>query len=80
MSAAVEAPTYTEAEVSEAANAAMSLITDEIEVDDDMEDLLSLLVNATVTVLASGMKAELEDVVMENYGEDLDEWKETRGL
>jgi uncharacterized membrane protein YheB (UPF0754 family) len=72
--------TYTEAQVSEAANTAMDLIIQDIECDDEWEDLLSLLVNATISVLTSDMKATLEDVVEENYGEDLDEFKSVRGL
>lgn len=72
--------TYTEHQVSEAANAALGLIIDEIECDQEWEDLLSLMVNATLTVLASGMQADLEDVVQENYGEELDEFKSERGF
>ncbi|WP_063793998.1 hypothetical protein [Streptomyces graminilatus] len=71
--------TYTEDRVSEAANAAMDLVIQDIECDQEMEDLLSLLVNATITVLTSDMQADLEDVVTENYGQDLDEFKSERG-
>ncbi len=72
--------TYTEAQVSEAANAALSLIVGEIECDDEWEDLLSLMVNATMTVLVSEMQADLEEVVTENYGQSLDEFKSERGF
>ncbi|WP_328377066.1 hypothetical protein OHB13_11990 [Streptomyces sp. NBC_00440] len=72
--------TYTESRVSEAANAARDLIIQEIECDIDSEDLLSLLVNATISVLTSGMSADLDEVVRENYGESLDEYKAERGF
>lgn len=72
--------TYTEDQVSEAANAAMQLIIDDIACDDEWEDLLSLMVNATVSVLTSGMQATLEDVIEENYGESVDEFKDARGF
>ncbi|MFF4245203.1 hypothetical protein ACFYY2_12100 [Streptomyces sp. NPDC001822] len=72
--------TYTEAQVSEAVNAAMDLIIGEIECDQEWEDLLSLMANATLTVLKSEMGADLEDVVEENYGEELDEFKSARGF
>jgi hypothetical protein len=72
--------TYTEHQVSEAANAAMDLIIQEIPCDDDWEDLLSLMVNATISVLTSDMKATLEDVIEENYGESLDKFKSERGF
>lgn len=75
-----EAPTYTREQVSEAVNAAMDLITDGLEVDQETEDLLALLVNGTLTVLTSETGANLEDVIQENYGEDLDEWRKTRGI
>jgi hypothetical protein len=72
--------TYTEDQVSEAVNAAMDMILGEVEFDDSEEDMLSLLVNATMTVLQSGMKATFEDVIAENYGEDVDEFKSARGF
>jgi hypothetical protein len=72
--------TYTEDQVSEAVNAAMNMILGEIEIDDPEEDMLSLMVNATMTILHSGAKATFEDVVMGNYGEDVDEFKSTRGF
>jgi hypothetical protein len=72
--------TYTEAQVSEAVNAAMDLIIQEIPCDDEWEDLLSLQVNATMSVLTSNMGADLEDVVRENYGQELDEFKAERGF
>jgi uncharacterized membrane protein YheB (UPF0754 family) len=75
-----ETKTYTEAQVSEAASTAMDLILQDIECDDEWEELLSLLVNATVSVLTSGMKATLEDVIEENYGESVDEFKSERGF
>jgi outer membrane protein assembly factor BamD (BamD/ComL family) len=75
-----EAKTYTEHQVSEAANAALQLIIDDIECDDEWEDLLSLLVNATMTVLTSDMEATFEDVITENYGESVDEFKSERGF
>jgi outer membrane protein assembly factor BamD (BamD/ComL family) len=72
--------TYTERQVSEAASAAMDLILQDIECDDEWEDLLSLMVNATVSVLASDMSADLEEVVEENYGQSLEEFKDERGF
>ncbi|MGJ3559665.1 hypothetical protein ACR6C2_16980 [Streptomyces sp. INA 01156] len=75
-----EPKTYTEDQVSEAVNAAMDMILQEIEVDQHEEDMLSLMVNATLSVLKSGMKATLEDVTEENYGEYLDEFKSVRGF
>jgi hypothetical protein len=75
-----EAKTYTEDQVSEAVNAAMDMILGEIEMDDPEEDMLSLLVNATMTVLKSGMEATFEDVITENYGESVDEFKDERGF
>jgi uncharacterized membrane protein YheB (UPF0754 family) len=72
--------TYTERQVSEAASTAMDLIIQEIPCDQEWEDLLSLLVNATVSVLTSDMGADLEDVVQENYGQELDEFKDERGF
>lgn len=75
-----ETKTYTEAQVSEAANTAMDLIIQEIVCDDEWEDLLALLVNATMSVLTSNMGADLDDVVRENYGQELDEFKSERGF
>jgi uncharacterized membrane protein YheB (UPF0754 family) len=75
-----EEKTYTERQVSEAASTAMDLIIQDIPCDDEWEDLLSLLVNATVSVLTSDMSADLEDVVRENYGQELDEFKSERGF
>ncbi|QJS09120.1 hypothetical protein HKX69_05970 [Streptomyces argyrophyllae] len=75
-----DAKTYTEDQVSEAANAAMDLIIQDIECDDEWEDLLSLMVNATMTVLKSEMGADLEEVVEENYGLSLQEFKDERGF
>ncbi|MGW2710751.1 hypothetical protein ACWC4J_17425 [Streptomyces sp. NPDC001356] len=75
-----DAKTYTEDQVSEAANAAMDLIVQDIECDDEWEDLLSLMVNATMTVLKSEMGADLEEVVEENYGLSLQEFKDERGF
>lgn len=75
-----EPKTYTEEQVSEAANAAADLIIQEIECDQEWEDLLSLMVNATLTVLRSEMGADLEEVVEENYGERLYEFKSKRGF
>ncbi|MFD4608256.1 hypothetical protein ACFWOT_09080 [Streptomyces sp. NPDC058440] len=75
-----EPKTYTEDQVSEAVNAAADLIIQEIECDQEWEDLLSLMVNATLSVLKSGMNATLEDVVSENYGEDLYDFKNVRGF
>jgi hypothetical protein len=75
-----DATTYTEAQVEEAAKAAMQLIIDDIPCDDEIEDLLSLLVNATLSVLTSGMQALLEDVITENYAQDLDTFKDERGF
>jgi uncharacterized membrane protein YheB (UPF0754 family) len=72
--------TYTEAQVSEAANAAMDLIIQDIPCDDEWEDLLSFLVNATMSVLTSNMSADLEEVVLENYGQELEEFKSERGF
>jgi hypothetical protein len=66
--------------VSEAVNAAADLIMQEIECDQEWEDLLNLMVNATLTVLKSEMGADLEEVVEENYGQDLDEFKSERGF
>jgi len=75
-----ETKTYTEDQVSEAANAAMDLIIGDIECDDEWEDLLSLMVNTTMTVLTTDMSADLEEVVQENYGQELDEFKSERGF
>lgn len=72
--------TYTEQQVSEAANVAMDLIIQDIECDQEWEDLLSLMVNATLSVLKSDMQATLEDVVQENYGEELYDFKNARGF
>ncbi|MER6382119.1 hypothetical protein ACWDBD_38755 [Streptomyces sp. NPDC001118] len=72
--------TYTEDQVSEAANAAMQLIIDDIECDDEWEDLLSLMVNATISVITSDMGATLEDVIEEKYGESVDEFRNARGF
>jgi hypothetical protein len=72
--------TYTHDQVSEAANAAADLIIQEIECDDEWEDLLNLMVNATLTVLTTEMGADLEEVVEENYGQSLDEFKDERGF
>ncbi|MFI8815700.1 MULTISPECIES: hypothetical protein [unclassified Streptomyces] len=71
---------YTEQQVSQAASAAMDLIIAEIECDQELEDLLSLMVNATVTVLTSELSADLEEVVQENYGQELEEFKSDRGF
>jgi uncharacterized membrane protein YheB (UPF0754 family) len=72
--------TYTEDQVSEAVNAAADLIIQDIECDDQWEDLLSLMVNATLSVLKSDMGADLEEVVEENYGQSLHEFKDERGF
>lgn len=73
--------TYTEHYVSEAVNAAMGMILDEFEIGEEEEAVLELMVNATMTILASEMKATVEDVIAENYDEEsLDEWKSERGL
>ncbi|MEV5677434.1 hypothetical protein [Streptomyces sp. NPDC052179] len=71
---------YTEQQVSQAASAAMDLILAEIECDQEWEDLLSLMANATVTVLTSELSADLEEVVQENYGQELEEFKSDRGF
>lgn len=77
---AVSDKTYTESRVNEAASAAMDLIIQEIECDQEWEELLSLMVNATMTVLTSELGADLEDVVRANYGQDLGEFKSERGF
>ncbi|MFK0231190.1 hypothetical protein ACIQUL_36100 [Streptomyces sp. NPDC090303] len=75
-----ETTTYTREQVSEAANAAMDLILGAVGCDDSEEDLLSLLVNATMSVLTSDMGADFEDVVMENYDvDDVQEFLDERG-
>ncbi|MFC9591548.1 hypothetical protein ACFTUC_17380 [Streptomyces sp. NPDC056944] len=71
--------TYTEKQVSEAAQAAMDLILQEIELDDADEELLLLMVNSTCTVLVSEMGADFEDVVEENYDRSVQEFKDERG-
>ncbi|MFD5689657.1 hypothetical protein [Streptomyces rubiginosohelvolus] len=71
---------YTEHQVTDAAYAAKNLILGEIECDQVWEDLLSLMVNATVTVLASGLSADLEEIVRKNYGQELEEFKSDRGV
>ncbi|MCT6776080.1 hypothetical protein LXH09_05510 [Streptomyces sp. CS7] len=71
---------YTERQVTDAAYAAKNLILGEIECDQAWEDLLSLMVNATVTVLASGLSADLEEIVWKNYGQELEEFKSDRGF
>ncbi|NEB42567.1 hypothetical protein [Streptomyces sp. SID14515] len=71
---------YTEQQVSQATSAAMDLILGEIECDQEWEDLLSLMGNATVTVLTSELSADLEEVVQENYGQELEEFKSDRGF
>lgn len=71
---------YTEQQVSQAASAAMDLILAEIECDQEWEELLSLMTNATVTVLTSELSADLEEVVQENYGQELEEFKSDRGF
>ena len=75
-----EVKTYTEDQVTEAANAALQLIIDDIPCDDEWEDLLSLMVNTTIAVLTSGMQTTLEEAVVAHYGEDLDEFMSTRGF
>ncbi|NEC21201.1 hypothetical protein [Streptomyces parvus] len=71
---------YTEHQVTDAAYAAKNLILGEIECGQVWEDLLSLMVNATVTVLASGLSAGLEEIVRKNYGQELEEFKSDRGF
>ncbi|MFF3416794.1 hypothetical protein ACFYW9_19155 [Streptomyces sp. NPDC002698] len=75
-----EVRTYTEHYVSEAVDAAMGMILDEFEIDDEQEEILALMVNATMTILASEMTATIEDVIEENYAVDVNEWKGERGL
>ncbi|MVO87451.1 hypothetical protein GPA10_22470 [Streptomyces sp. p1417] len=72
--------TYTEEQVTKAANAAADIILEEIELDQDGEDLLHLLVNAAVTVLVTDMQADFSDVIAENYGLTVDEFKSERGF
>ncbi|MFJ9234408.1 hypothetical protein ACIRJ3_05410 [Streptomyces anulatus] len=71
---------YTEHQVTEAAHVAKDLILGEIECDQTWEDLLSLMANATATVLTSGLSADLEEVVQRNYGQELEEFKSDRGF
>lgn len=75
-----ETKTYTEEQVSEAASAARGMILGDIGCDQGIEDLLALMVNATVSVLTSGMQATFEDVIEENYGEPVDDFKSDRGF
>jgi outer membrane protein assembly factor BamD (BamD/ComL family) len=72
--------TYTEDYVSEAVNAAMNMILAEFEIDDEQEEVLALMVNATLTILGSEMKATIEDVIAVNYAVDVDEYKSERCL
>ncbi|MFB6654860.1 hypothetical protein ACFCZ4_06755 [Streptomyces microflavus] len=75
-----DAKTYTEHQVTEAAHVAKDLILGEIMCDQQWEDLLSLMANATATVLTSGLAADLEEVVQKNYGQELEEFKSDRGF
>ncbi|MFC4498767.1 MULTISPECIES: hypothetical protein [Streptomyces] len=75
-----EVKTYTEDQVTEAANAALQLIIDDIPCDDEWEEPLSLMVNTTISALTSGMQTTSEEAVLEHYGEDLDEFMSTRGF
>jgi len=70
---------YTEEQVRGAANAAVALITDEIECDDERGDLLSLMVNATLTVLRSGMATTFEDVISGQFGTSARDYLIERG-
>ena len=70
---------YTEEEVREAANAAAALITDEIKCDDEHGDLLSLMVNATLAVLVSGLTTTFEDVIREEFSTSAREYLTERG-
>jgi uncharacterized protein YxjI len=72
--------TYTEDYVSEAVNAAMNMILAEFEIDDEQEEVLALMVKATLTILGSEMKATIEDVIAVNYAVDVDEYKSERCL
>jgi beta-glucosidase-like glycosyl hydrolase len=72
--------TYTEDYVSEAVNAAMDMILGEFEIDDEQEEVLALMVKATLTILGSEMKATIEDVIAVNYAVDVDEYKSERCL
>ncbi|MET7984587.1 hypothetical protein [Streptomyces sp. NPDC005281] len=72
--------TFTEEYVHEGVNAAMNMILAEFEIDDEQEELLALMVNATLTILGSEMKATIEDVITVNYAVDVDEFKSERCL
>ncbi|MGW1231401.1 hypothetical protein [Streptomyces californicus] len=71
---------YSGHQVTDAALVAKDLILGEIECDQQWEDLLSLMVHAVVTVLTSGLAADLEEVVQTNYGQELEEFKSDRGF